>query len=104
MNTPMAKKEYAETLPTLPVGEDPLQMTEQNKNTSAPQNEHKAAPDKKRPKRKRIPKWKATALDFRSYFSSVYPPAKPLRRVADYWGLSLHATIIQNTWKKQMAN
>ena len=52
----MAKKEYADTLPTLPVGEDPLQMTEQNKNTSALQNEHKTAPDKKRPKRKRIPK------------------------------------------------
>ena len=56
MNTPMAKKEYADTLPTLPVGEDPLQMTEQNKNTAVPHNEHKAAPDKKRPKRKRIPK------------------------------------------------
>lgn len=52
----MAKNQPEETLPTLPVGEDPLEMTEQNKNTPAPQNEQKREPEKKRPKRKRIPK------------------------------------------------
>ncbi|AEI47844.1 hypothetical protein [Runella slithyformis] len=52
----MSKHQHDETLPTLPVGEDPLEMTEQNKNTPAPKNEPNREPEKKRPKRKRIPK------------------------------------------------
>ncbi|WP_428653246.1 hypothetical protein [Runella sp.] len=52
----MAKNEHEETMTKLPVGEDPLEMTRQNEDTSSPQNEHKTEPTKKRPKRKRIPK------------------------------------------------
>ncbi len=52
----MAQNQHDETLPTLPVGEDPLAMTEQNKNTPTPKNEQKQEPEKKRSKRKRIPK------------------------------------------------
>ncbi len=52
----MAKRENENTVPDLPVGEDPLKMAEQNKKAFPPHHEHTSAPDKKPQKRKRIPK------------------------------------------------